>query len=937
MCEDGNIIHQSCPGGSHYNPELMVCDLPEMAGCVLYQKTTTQNVGQITEEVITVTTENTSMNNIEENENESTSVISQTTKMETTEEEEEFSTTKEIEYSKITESMNETSTETIVNLTSSTAIETSSPIFNTTPEKPKPTPPPVEIVCPQTQESYPTFFPYPGNCAKYFECSNGMSIEMVCPSGLQFNVDLNVCDFPRNVKCYSSPKIDEIQKENNPEIENDQKLSCPEVDGWESVFILHPNDCGKYYECSNGVAIEMSCPKGLHFNTKKNVCDFPRNASCRISEKRIDEENDEEKDSEEVSFVNSEDSVLQPHPDCEDKEEGLSYADSENCSKFFICDNGYRLTFTCPGMLHYNQELKVCDFPKYAGCNKKVVRNNVYSVLKEIEQDEEDEVTQEKEAEEENWSTGKPNDADCLKTEEQFLPDEEDCSKFYQCFEGTKFHKSCPPGLFFNPTLTVCDFPKNSGCRNKQSLLRTLELEENKIIIEKKEKNEEEEWTTGKPNDPDCLKTDKEFLPNKEDCTKFYHCFEGTKFPMTCPSGLHFNPTLNVCDYPKNAGCLTRSLFTSFRALVEEKGDEENKEKETDEEYPGIPNDPDCMETNKEFLPHPKDCTKFYECLGGTKFEKTCPSGLHFNPSLEVCDWPKAAKCTLGKRKFLRSARDLIVLNVASSIHLKDTTSPPKVSTSPPKNPTSTTKVSISPSTVATTTPKDANTPSKDVTTPLPKDPQCSGNGTHYVQDSHDCHKFFECDNGVLKNFTCPAGLFFNPELSICDWNQPQGCVNSKFMSLKRNINRNSTKTTTIPPTTPIPNDPLCSTNATHYLPDPNDCHKFFECDNGMLKNFTCPDGLFFNPVLSVCDWKKPSSCNQTRDEKFNIRSDSECASEGIHYIPDPQNCQSFFECDNGKKQHFTCPGGLFFNPEFQICDWKKPEGCNTTKNKREN
>ncbi|XP_062555531.1 probable endochitinase [Armigeres subalbatus] len=38
--------------------------------------------------------------------------------------------------------------------------------------------------------------------------------------------------------------------------------------------------CNRYYSCSNGNAIAMSCAAGLHYNAQQKVCDRPINAGC---------------------------------------------------------------------------------------------------------------------------------------------------------------------------------------------------------------------------------------------------------------------------------------------------------------------------------------------------------------------------------------------------------------------------------------------------------------------------------------------------------------------------------------------------------------------------------------------------------------------------------------------------------------------------------
>ena len=43
-------------------------------------------------------------------------------------------------------------------------------------------------------------------------------------------------------------------------------------------------------------------------------------------------------------------------------------------------------------------------------------------------------------------------------------------------------------------------------------------------------------------------------------------------------------------------------------------------------------------------------CDAFYTCSNGIWWDKQyCPDGLHFNPEVDVCDWPENAGCDQGK------------------------------------------------------------------------------------------------------------------------------------------------------------------------------------------------------------------------------------------------------------------------------------------------
>jgi hypothetical protein len=49
--------------------------------------------------------------------------------------------------------------------------------------------------------------------------------------------------------------------------------------------------------------------------------------------------------------------VLLPHP--------------TDCSRFFRCSNGVPYEEHCPGVLHFNVQLNVCDWPENARCMKR--------------------------------------------------------------------------------------------------------------------------------------------------------------------------------------------------------------------------------------------------------------------------------------------------------------------------------------------------------------------------------------------------------------------------------------------------------------------------------------------------------------------------------------------------------------------------------------
>lgn len=46
---------------------------------------------------------------------------------------------------------------------------------------------------------------------------------------------------------------------------------------------------------------------------------------------------------------------------------------------------------------------------------------------------------------------------------------------------------------------------------------------------------------------------------------------------------------------------------------------------------------------NRIFVPHKKDCSKYFLCNFGKLTEHSCPPGLYWNENR--CDWPENTKC----------------------------------------------------------------------------------------------------------------------------------------------------------------------------------------------------------------------------------------------------------------------------------------------------
>ena len=423
-------------------------------------------------------------------------------------------------------------------------------------------------------------------------------------------------------------------------------------------------------------------------------------------------------------------------------------------------------------------------------------------------------------------------------TSNGLFPNPLDCHTFYHCSNGHAYLKDCPANLEFNPVLLVCDWPENAGCNGKSTV------------------SPQPQPTNPTPSDFDCP-TSNGLFPNPVDCHSFYQCSNGHAYLMDCPANLEFNPVLQVCDWPENAGC---SINTSPNPTT-------HKPTTT---KPSTPQpSPNFTCPSDGLFPNPLDCHTFYHCSNGYAYLKDCPANLEFNPVLLVCDWPENAGCN-GKSTprpnptptnpppsdfdcptsngLFPNPVDCHSFYQCSNGHAYLMDCPANLEFNPvlqvcdwPENAGCSINTSPNPTTHKPTTTKPSTPqPSPNFT--------CPSDGL--FPNPLDCHTFYHCSNGHAYLKDCPANLEFNPVLLVCDWPENAGCSN---------------KPTSPRPTTPRPEPtkpgPDFDCPSDGLYPNPLDCHTFYHCSNGHAYLKDCPANLEFNPVLLVCDWPENAGC----------------------------------------------------------------------------
>ncbi|XP_023015453.2 peritrophin-1 [Leptinotarsa decemlineata] len=109
------------------------------------------------------------------------------------------------------------------------------------------------------------------------------------------------------------------------------------------------------------------------------------------------------------------------------------------------------------------------------------------------------------------------------------------------------------------------------------------------------------------------------------------------------------------------------------------------------------------------------------------------------------------------------------------------------------------------------------------------------------------------------------------------------------------------------------------------YFADPYNCSQYYECSNGIRNHMTCPEDLYWNDILTKCDYLENVDCNShsTTSLPTDTTPTPRCPydPDKIVYSVDPNDCKSFYECYLGYMFWQTCPNDTYWNHLMNYCD----------------
>lgn len=116
-----------------------------------------------------------------------------------------------------------------------------------------------------------------------------------------------------------------------------------------------------------------------------------------------------------------------------------------------------------------------------------------------------------------------------------------------------------------------------------------------------------------------------------------------------------------------------------------------------------------------------------------------------------------------------------------------------------------------------------------------------------------------------------------------------------------------------------VPEDSICLVHKNYRLPNPNDCSKFYSCEDGNTIPEQCRESLLYDPVNRKC----VENLNETQC----INHDKTLLSAQAFGF----SCKQYILWFNGKGVIRQCGDGLTFNEITTRCDFEENVECAAT------
>jgi len=223
-----------------------------------------------------------------------------------------------------------------------------------------------------------------------------------------------------------------------------------------------------------------------------------------------------------------------PDFDCPDLEDSY-HPHQSDCTKFYHCTNGLAWLQQCAHGLYFNPAIVQCDWPQNVDCPHDKSLKVKHQVSKPKL----------------NFSTkeivGPAPWYECPE-ENGAYPHEEDCDKYYDCYNKEAHLGQCTNNMLFDIKYSGCNWAVDVDCGHLNRPTNVPPTTPRTTT------------TTRQPGEPFECPEEQGLFPNPKNCASFYMCHGGEAWQFVCSSPLLYNIEAQYCDHAINVDCGERPI-----------------------------------------------------------------------------------------------------------------------------------------------------------------------------------------------------------------------------------------------------------------------------------------------------------------------------------------------------------------------------------------
>lgn len=527
--------------------------------------------------------------------------------------------------------------------------------------------------CPK---GYNGLMPHPELCNAFIQCAQGQSFIKHCQQGRVYNPKILNCDSAANVQC-GNLRISQVgdhasidssgvntHGEHGSWITGNQNglemMSCPF--GFTGLK-PHPQICDVYLECNNGQPNLKQCYHGEGFDRNRLICE--KNPDCEGRRMFVGVLNNgqsihtgshvHEEQSQSSSWTNQGLTEAIISAKCPQSYTGLK-PHPQFCNMYLQCSNGKTYIKQCDKGLGFSPIIENCDWLDKVNCGSRQLVTMTQSTLTLEGAAQSTQIggqTQGGSGYEEHWSSSSQfQQANCPQGHTGLLPHPQFCNAFVQCSNGIKSFQICGEGTVFNPSTSVCDWPKNVNCGSLIiGNLESMNRQAGSNGLEGYEETQEIEISgnagmvvnfgglTGSQI-LECTQGQNGLKPHPTLCDSYLECTNGRAIIRKCAQGMSFNHQSLTCD-SSSAKCGIRGGYSSWSSSSSWSSQSPIISTQTGTNLKLV----QCPSGITGLQPHPKLCNLYLECSNGNTIIKQCEPGKVFNIDSENCEPHKQVRC----------------------------------------------------------------------------------------------------------------------------------------------------------------------------------------------------------------------------------------------------------------------------------------------------